>query len=378
MVMHKKTRVTTFVGTRPEIIRLSEIIKKFDLHFDHRLVHTGQNPDPLLKDVFFEDLGLRSPDVYFKDDHKSLGEFLANLFKQTEIELNTYRPDAVLILGDTNSALSAILAKRFGIPIYHLEAGNRSFDANVPEEINRRLVDHISDMNFPYSELARANLISEGIHPRKISLMGSPLPEVIKNMEKRIESSNILAEVNLNPREYFLVSTHRQENVDSSTRLRSLLETLNAVAKKYNQKVLVSTHPRTRARIEKIEVPIDDRVIFHPPFNFSDYNNLQLNARVVLSDSGTISEEAIMLGLRAITIRDSMERPEALEAGSIIMCGLETDHVLEAIEVIENSAPVINHPREYSFMDVSTRVTNVLLSTVHQQKFWNGLHTLDS
>jgi UDP-N-acetylglucosamine 2-epimerase (non-hydrolysing) len=161
MVMHKKTRVTTFVGTRPEIIRLSEIIKKFDLHFDHRLVHTGQNPDPLLKDVFFEDLGLRSPDVYFQDDHKSLGEFLANLFKQTEIELNAHRPDAVLILGDTNSALSAILAKRFGIPIYHLEAGNRSFDANVPEEINRRLVDHISDMNFPYSELARANLISE-------------------------------------------------------------------------------------------------------------------------------------------------------------------------------------------------------------------------
>jgi len=376
--MHKKTRVTTFVGTRPEIIRLSEIIKKFDLHFDHRLVHTGQNPNPLLKDVFFEDLGLRSPDVYFKDDHKSLGEFLANLFKQTEIELNTHRPDAVLILGDTNSALSAILAKRFGIPIYHLEAGNRSFDSNVPEEINRRLVDHISDMNFPYSELARANLISEGIHPRKISLMGSPLPEVIKNMEKRIESSKILAEVNLNPREYFLVSTHRQENVDSSTRLRSLLETLNAVAKKYNQKVLVSTHPRTRARIEKIEIPIDDRVIFHAPFNFSDYNNLQLNARVVLSDSGTISEEAIMLGLRAITIRDSMERPEALEAGSIIMCGLETDHVLEAIEVLENSAPVINHPREYSFMDVSSRVTNVLLSTVHQQKFWNGLHTLDN
>ena len=177
--MHKKTKVTTFVGTRPEIIRLSEIIKKFDLHFNHRLIHTGQNPDPQLKDVFFKDLGLRTPDSYFSDTHKSLGEFLANLFLETEKELIEHRPDAVLILGDTNSALSAVLAKRFGIPIYHLEAGNRSFDANVPEEINRRLVDHISDFNFPYSELARANLIAEGIHPRKISLMGSPLPEVL-------------------------------------------------------------------------------------------------------------------------------------------------------------------------------------------------------
>jgi UDP-N-acetylglucosamine 2-epimerase (non-hydrolysing) len=376
--MYKKTKVTTFVGTRPEIIRLSEIIKKFDMHFDHRLVHTGQNPDPLLKDVFFQDLGLRAPDIFFNDNHKSLGEFLANLFTQTEIELNNHRPDAVLILGDTNSALSAILAKRLGIPIYHLEAGNRSFDANVPEEINRRLVDHISDMNFPYSELARANLIAEGIHPRKISLMGSPLPEVIKNMESRISSSKVLDKVDLIPQEYFLVSTHRQENVDSSARLRLLLQTLNAVAEKYNQKILVSTHPRTRARIERIKIPVDNRVIFHAPFNFSDYNKLQLNARVVLSDSGTISEEAIMLGLRAITIRDSMERPEALEAGSIIMCGLESDHVLEAIEVLENSESATNHPREYSFMDVSTRVTNVLLSTVHQHKFWNGLHTLDS
>lgn len=376
-MMYKKTKVTTFVGTRPEIIRLSEIIKKFDLHFDHRLIHTGQNPDPQLKDVFFKDLGLRTPDAYFSDTHKSLGEFLANLFLETEKELIEHRPDAVLILGDTNSALSAVLAKRFGIPIYHLEAGNRSFDANVPEEINRRLVDHISDFNFPYSELARANLIAEGIHPRKISLMGSPLPEVLENMTEKISNSKILEELNLKPRDYFLVSTHRQENVDSSARLKSLLKTLNGLAQKYDQKILVSTHPRTRLRIDKIDTEIDSRIIFHAPFNFSDYNALQLNARVVLSDSGTISEETIMLGLRAITIRDSMERPEALEAGSIIMCGLETDHVIEAIEVLESSESIINHPREYSFMDVSSRVTNVLLSTVHQHKFWNGLHVLD-
>lgn len=376
--MKKRTKVTTFVGTRPEIIRLSEIIKKFDLHFDHRLIHTGQNPDPQLKDVFFQDLGLRGPDNYFKDTHKSLGEFFANLFLQTESELNAHRPDAVLILGDTNSALSAILAKRLGIPIYHLEAGNRSFDANVPEEINRRLVDHISDFNFPYSELARANLIAEGIHPRKISLMGSPLLEVLDKMKEKIVNSRILAELDLKPRGYFLASMHRQENVDSMERLDSLLQTLNVIAEKYDQRVLVSTHPRTRLRIEKISSSIDDRVVFHAPFNFSDYCALQINARVVLSDSGTISEETIMLGLRAITIRDSMERPEALESGSIIMCGIKAEQVLEAIEVLENSQPILNHPKEYSFRDVSSRIINVLLSTVHQHRFWNGLHKLDN
>lgn len=374
--MHRKTKVTTFVGTRPEIIRLSEIIKKFDKYFTHRLIHTGQNPDPQLKDVFFEDLGLRKPDLFFKDSHSSLGEFLANLFIQTERELNLFRPDAVLILGDTNSALSSLIAKRLSIPIYHLEAGNRSFDANVPEEINRRLVDHISDFNFPYSELARANLIAEGIHPRKISLMGSPLPEVLANMKMKISNSKILSDLGLVSREYFLVSTHRQENVDSTKRLEQLVQTLNSIAKKYNQKILVSTHPRTKLRLQRINIEFDEKIIFHPPFNFSDYNFLQLNARVVLSDSGTISEESVIQNLRAITIRDSMERPEALEAGSIIMCGLESDHVIEAIEVLENSQPVSNHPREYKYLDVSTRVTNVLLSTVHKHKFWNGLHDL--
>ena len=214
-----KTKVTTFVGTRPEIIRMSSVIKKFDRHFDHRLIHTGQNPDRLMKDVFFEELGVRKPDAYFKDDHKSLGEFLGNLFISTERELNNSRPDAIVILGDTNSALAAIIAKRFGIPIYHLEAGNRSFDANVPEEINRRIVDHIADFNFPYSELARANLISEGIHPRKIALMGSPLFEILNEHKDAIENSKVLAELALGVNKYFLVSAHRQENVDSDERL---------------------------------------------------------------------------------------------------------------------------------------------------------------
>lgn len=371
-----KTKVTTFVGTRPEIIRMSSIVKKFERHFDHRLIHTGQNPDRLMKEVFFEELGLRKPDAYFREDHKSLGEFLGNLFVGTERELLDHRPDAIVILGDTNSALSAIIAKRFGIPIYHLEAGNRSFDANVPEEINRRIVDHIADFNFPYSELARANLISEGIHPRKIALMGSPLLEVLNDHSAAIGRSQIMSKLSLKPNEFFLVSAHRQENVDSDERLLKLLESLNAVAEKYRFPVLVSTHPRTSARIKRIKISMNPLVNFHEPFGFLDYNNLQSNARVVLSDSGTIAEESIMLGFRAITIRDSMERPEALEAGSLIMCGLEPERVLEALEIVENSKTPEPTPVEYSFTEVSMRIVYFLISTVHKHALWNGLHKL--
>jgi UDP-N-acetylglucosamine 2-epimerase len=371
-----KTKVTTFVGTRPEIIRMSSIIKKFDRHFNHRLVHTGQNPDKLMKDVFFEELGVRKPDAYFKDDHKSLGEFLGNLFIATERELNDSRPDAIVILGDTNSALAAIIAKRFGIPIYHLEAGNRSFDANVPEEINRRIVDHIADFNFPYSELARANLISEGIHPRKIALMGSPLFEILNDHKDAIEKSTILTELSLEAKKYFLVSAHRQENVDSDSRLLELLKTLNRVADQYNCPVLVSTHPRTQVRIKRISLDMNPLVNFHEPFGFIDYNKLQLNSRMVLSDSGTIAEESIMLNFPAITIRDSMERPEALEAGSLVMCGLEADRVLEAIKLVEHSHKPQPTPPEYAFPDVSMRIVNFLISTVHKNEFWNGLRKL--
>jgi len=371
-----KTKVTTFVGTRPEIIRMSSIIKKFDYHFEHRLIHTGQNPDKLMKDVFFEELGVREPDAYFKDDHKSLGEFLGNLFVSAERELNDSRPDAIVILGDTNSALAAIIAKRFGIPIYHLEAGNRSFDANVPEEINRRIVDHVADFNFPYSELARANLISEGIHPRKIALMGSPLFEILNDHKVAIEKSNILSELSLETKKYFLVSAHRQENVDSDERLLELLKTLNKVAEQYKVPVLVSTHPRTQARIKRISIEMNQLVNFHEPFGFIDYNKLQLNSRMVLSDSGTIAEESIMLNFPAITIRDSMERPEALEAGSLVMCGLEAERVLEAIDLVENSTKPQPTPKEYSFPDVSMRIVNFLISTVHKNEFWNGIRKL--
>jgi len=371
-----KTKVTTFVGTRPEIIRMSAIIAKFDEHFDHRLVHTGQNPDPLMRDVFFEELKVRKPDVAFRDDHQSLGEFLAHLMLATEKELNEHRPDAIVILGDTNSALAAIIAKRFGIAIYHLEAGNRSFDSNVPEEINRRIVDHIADFNFPYSELARANLIAEGIHPRKIALMGSPLLEVLHNFSDEIKKSRVLDELSLEAGKYFLVSAHRQENVDSDERLAELLTTLNSLAEKYGQPVLVSTHPRTRKRMERISIKSNALINFHEPFGFLDYNKLQANARMVLSDSGTIAEESIMLNFPAITIRDSMERPEALEAGSLVMCGINSDRVLEAIELVERSAKPSPSPQEYAFPDVSTRIVNFLISTVHKHEFWNGLRKI--
>lgn len=373
-----RTKVTTFVGTRPEIIRMSAIIAKFDKHFDHRLIHTGQNPDPLMKDVFFKELGVRKPDAFFKDDHKSLGEFLANLFISTEKELNENRPDAIVILGDTNSALAAIIAKRFGIAIYHLEAGNRSFDANVPEEINRRIVDHIADFNFPYSELARANLISEGIHPRKIALMGSPLFEVLHNNSATIKSCDVLNRIGLKEKEFFLISAHRQENVDSDERLTELLTTLNVLAEKFQMPVLVSTHPRTQKRIERINIEKHGLINFHEPFGFLDYNKLQSTARMVLSDSGTIAEESIMLGFPAITIRDSMERPEALEAGSLVMSGINAERVLEAIEIVESSQKPSPSPAEYKFEDVSTRIVNFLLSTVHKYEFWNGIRKLSN
>jgi UDP-N-acetylglucosamine 2-epimerase (non-hydrolysing) len=368
-----KTKVTTIVGTRPEIIRLSAIIKKFDKHFHHRLIHTGQNPDPNLKDVFFEDLGLRPPDLYFGGDHTSLGTFLATLFVEIEKELIQNRPDAVVILGDTNSALSAILAKRFGIPIYHLEAGNRSFDLNVPEEINRKIVDHASDFNMVYTTLARNNLIAEGIHPRKLALIGSPLMEVLAEHKEKIDASKILEKLQLNPNGYFLVSAHRQENVDFPERLKMLVATLTRVSEEFGLPVLVSTHPRTRKKLLELSSQDNPNLIFHEPFGFIDYNHLQSKARMVLSDSGTISEESAMLGFPAITLRDSMERPEALEAGTIVMSGIEPERVIEAITLVESEGFGSISPIEYRIPDTSTRVVNFLISTVHQYNFWNGI-----
>jgi UDP-N-acetyl-L-fucosamine synthase len=371
-----KIKVTTIVGTRPEIIRLSSIIKKLDELVDHRLIHTGQNSDPNLSDIFFNDLNLRKPDTYLELDGTSLGSFIGTLMIEGEKELIANKPDAVLILGDTNSSLIALIAKRMQIPIYHLEAGNRSFDSNVPEEINRRVIDHLSDFNLAYSSHAQRNLLREGLHPRSSSVIGSPLTEVLKSIEHEVKKSTVLRSMKLDSKSYFLVSAHRQENVDLPSRLASLVDSLNAIADKYSCRVLVSTHPRTKARVSKLSIAVHKLVEFHEPFGLIDYIALQQSARVVLSDSGSVSEESAILRFPAITIRDSMERPEALETGSIVMAGLNATHIMQAIDLIEKSAPSETIPEEYKIPDTSTRVVNFLLSTIHQHHFWSGLRPL--
>jgi UDP-N-acetylglucosamine 2-epimerase len=370
----KTLKVTTIVGTRPEIIRLSEIIKHFDKVFSHRFIHTGQNQDPNLSTIFFKDLDLREPDLFLGNTANTLGKFIGNLFERMEEEFIDNRPDAIVILGDTNSALSAILAKRMAIPVYHLEAGNRSFDKNVPEEINRKIVDHSSDFNLVYTEHARTNLLTEGMHPRSIALIGSPLREVIDKNIHKIEKSGILAKLKLEKQKYILVSSHRQENIDFSERFEDLLNTLKEVSLKMKLPVLVSTHPRTRKILDQKNLSKDNNIIFHDPFNFSDYNKLQKDSLVVLSDSGTISEESSMLNFKAITIRNSMERPEALEAGSIVMAGIKSIQVLEAIRIVTENPRSMTIPEAYKVQDCSIRTTNFIVSTINEYKFWNSLY----
>jgi UDP-N-acetylglucosamine 2-epimerase len=369
-----KIKITTIVGTRPEIIRLSQIIKRFDVIFDHRFIHTGQNQDPNLNEVFYTDLDLRKPDLFLNNNSNSLGSFLSQLFTKIEIEFKENRPDAIVILGDTNSALTAILAKRMSIPIYHLEAGNRSFDKNVPEEINRKIVDHCSDFNLVYTEHARTNLLAEGLHPRNIALIGSPLKEVIDQNINKINSSTVMDSLKLEKNKFVLVSAHRQENIDFEDRFKNLLETIEKISTSLKLKVLVSTHPRTRNLLTENIVNQNTNIIFHDPFNFSDYNHLQKNALIVISDSGTISEESAMLKFKAVTIRNSMERPEALELGSIVMAGIEASQVLEAIDIVLKTSIPTSVPDAYQIDDCSLRVSNFILSTVNEYKFWNSLY----
>lgn len=370
----RKTRITTIVGTRPEIIRMSEIIKLLDEATEHRLIHTGQNPAPELNSVFFQDLNLRKPDCEFEIQPCSLASYLAKMFPLIEREFLNHRPDGILILGDTNSALSSIIARRMGISVFHLEAGNRSFDSNVPEEINRRIVDHTADFNLPYSEIARQNLLNEGLHPRFVAKMGSPLFEILEKNKDRINGSNILDKLGFKSHSYFLASIHRQENVDFPDRLSTLLLALNEVSKAYDAPVLVSTHPRTRINIERLKLVLDGNLIFHSPFGFNDYIHLQQHAKVVLSDSGTISEESSILGFPAVTLRNSMERPEALESGAITMSGLDQNSILESITFAMSKEHRQNVPEEYFYPDVSQRVVNLVLSTVHQIPLWKGLY----
>ena len=368
-----KTRITTILGTRPELIRLACIIERLDQVFDHRLVHTGQNSDPTLSKVFLDDLKIRNPNRHLDVQAASLGSFLGDLFNAIEVEFDEFPPDAVVILGDTNSALAGIIAKRRGIPIYHLEAGNRSFDQNVPEEINRRIIDHFADFNLAYTNHAKENLLREGLHPRNISVIGSPLNEVLVNFRDQIDRSTILKDLMIDSGKFFLVSAHRQENVDNPVRLKQLVEALNSIAIKFGQPIIVSTHPRTKSKLDALEIQTNSLLNFHIPFGFFDYNKLQKEARIVFSDSGSVSEESVILGFPAITIRDSMERPEALEAGSILMSGISETGIMEAIEILESGPVSKSVPSEYLIPDSSTRVVNFIASTIHQHGFWSGL-----
>lgn len=380
-----KLKVATILGTRPEIIRLSRVLAALDRHVDHVLIHTGQNYDFELNEVFFSDLGVKKPDHFLGAAGSSLGATLGGILTGTEKVLAEERPDAVLILGDTNSAISAIMARRMKIPVYHMEAGNRCFDKNVPEETNRRMVDHISDFNLTYTEHARRHLLSEGMQHRRVYVTGSPMREVLDHYRSQIEASDVLDRIGLEAGKYFIVSMHREENVDSKDRLKSLIETLNTLAEKYDYPVILSTHPRTRNRLDNIDgITLHDRVQAMKPFGFHDYNKLQMACFCAISDSGTIAEESSMLGFPAITPRDAIERPEGLDAGTLIMTGLDRDTMLAAIEVVttqhaERQASGTAHPipDDYTVTNTSERVLNLILGTAKLSNIWDGVRMHD-
>ena len=376
-----RLKVMTILGTRPEIIRLSRVMALLDDMADHVIVHTGQNWDYELNEIFFHDLGVRKPDHFLGVDTSSLGAVLGGILIAAERIIAEQKPDAVLILGDTNSAISAIMARRMKIPIYHMEAGNRSFDRNVPEETNRKMVDHIADFALVYTEHARRNLLAEGIHPRRIYLTGSPMREVLEHYRPQIAASDILGELGLTPREYFIVSAHREENVDSPDRLRSLVATLNGLAEAHDFPVIVSTHPRTRKRLDALEgLTLDERVQWAKPFGFHDYNHLQMHAYCAISDSGTIAEESSILDFPAITPRDAIERPEAMDTGNIIVTGLDEDTIRGGIDAAvtlherrkaAGIDPVV--PTDYRIMNTSERVVKLILGTAKLSNGWDGI-----
>lgn len=368
-------KVMTILGTRPEIIRLSRVMARLDTApgIEQVIVHTGQNYDYELNEVFFEDLEVRSPDHFLDVARGSIGAAYGDILAKSETVMLHERPDAVLILGDTNSAIAAIIAKRLHIPVFHMEAGNRSFDANVPEEVNRKIVDHIADFNLVYTEHARRNLLAEGLPPRHIYLTGSPMKEVLEHQRSKIEASTATADLDLTPGEFFLVSAHREENVDNPQRLEALVDTLRGLAAEYGWPVLMSLHPRTRKRIEAIDDLDSSGLVLHPPFGFSDYLKLQTDAACVLSDSGTITEESSLLDFPAVTLRDSIERPEGLDTGSIMVTGLGSDDVSRAVQVrmASESATV---PADYDIDDTSLRVLNLIVGLTGRHQFWSGLH----
>jgi len=375
----KRLNVMTFVGTRPEIIRLSATIKLLDQYVNHILVHTGQNYDYELNEIFFEDLVLRKPDHFLNVDVSSLGAAVGDIIKKSEEVLIKEKPDAVLVLGDTNSCLAAYMAKRKHIPIFHMEAGNRAFDFNVPEEINRKIIDHIADFNLVYTEHARRHLLYEGLPHRRIYLTGSPMYEVLQQNREKIESSKILEKLNLDKKKYFVVSIHREENVDSPNNLKQIINILNKLQDIYKLPIIISTHPRTRKRISSLDKSLQTKNQLHflNPFGFSDYVHLQMNALCTISDSGTISEESAILNFPAISLRQSMERPEAQDAGTIILTGFDIDIVMNSVSTIidEFVSSNIKHklPFEYQIEDTSWRVLKLILGNAKLSNKWWGI-----
>lgn len=357
-------KVMTILGTRPELIRLAEVIKKLDALTSHIFVHTNQNFNYELNEIFFEEFGLRKPDYLLDVKSDSIGEQIGKIISQTEVVIRKEKPDALLILGDTNSALSCIVAKRMKIPIFHMEAGNRCFDDRVPEEINRRIIDHTSDINLPYTEHARRNLLREGIDSHTIFVVGSPLREVIENNANIIENSRVLEELGLQTEKYFLVSFHREENVDSEHNLKILIDTLESLANIYGYPIVISTHPRTKIRLENLNISENKLFKFHKPFGMFDFVKLQKNAYCVLSDSGTIHEEAAILSIPALVIRESTERPEVFDTGNVILTGINTDVIVQSIEVARKqyeSKIYFATPDAYQDVNVSDRVIKLII-----------------
>ena len=364
----RKLKVATIVGTRPEIIRLSRVLATLDAHCDHVLVHTGQNYDYELNGIFFEDLGIRKPDVFLEAAGSTGAETIGKVIIAADAALAEIQPDAVLVLGDTNSCLAVIPAKRRKIPTFHMEAGNRCFDMRVPEEINRCIVDHTADINLTYSDIAREYLLAEGLPPDRVIKTGSPMCEVLAHYAPKIDASNALERLGLQTGGYFVVSAHREENIESDRNFAGLVETLNTVATAYDMPVVVSTHPRTRKRIDALGITLDARVQLLKPLGFSDYVRLQQDAKAVLSDSGTINEEASILNFRALNLRDAHERPEGMEEAAVMMVGMNPERVMQGLAVLESqptgSERLLRQVADYSMPNVSEKVVRIIHSYV--------------
>lgn len=373
----QQLKIVTVVGTRPEIIRLSRTMSLLDEYTNQIIVHTGQNYDYELNEVFWKDLELRKPDYFLEINASTLGNAVGDIIRKTEEVLKKEMPDALLVLGDTNSCLSAYMAKRMHIPVFHMEAGNRSFDLNVPEEVNRKIIDHIADFNLVYTEHARRHLISEGLPHRRIYLTGSPMKEVLHYYLPKIEKSEILAKLKLKKNKYFLVSAHREENVDNPSNLQQILSVLQRLEEKYKFPVIVSTHPRTRKMIEKLDkINLHKNIHFLKPFGFLDYIFLQQNACCTLSDSGTISEESSILNFPAISLRESMERPEAQDTGSVILTGFNANVILNSITLAikeKDNNKFKSIPQDYDISDTSWRVLKLIMGNTKLSNKWWGI-----